>query len=80
VKTRNSLAMTPLFCAFDRGYLEIVQFLLESAADFTAVTRSKEFSPLYAAIGRGYVEIVQLLLGKGVDVNSETDCGETPLL
>jgi ankyrin repeat protein len=61
-----------------RGYIEIVQLLLENGADVNPQGEDLD-TPLRSACYGGYIEIVQLLLEKGADVNAQGKDSDTPL-
>jgi hypothetical protein len=69
-----------------RGYLEIVELLLDAGADVTAtmstggITAKEEASALHFAAGGKHIETVELLIDRGADVNStEGTFGESAL-
>lgn len=70
--TGNNNEMTALYCATDRGELEIAKLLLRGGAD-GSVANVYGTSPLHCAAGRGDLEMVELLLQNGADIMSQ-DC------
>jgi ankyrin repeat protein len=62
---RNS---TPLHFACDRGFIELVKYLVELGADINKQDVDGD-TPLIWTITRNYYSIAEFLIGKGVDVN-----------
>ncbi|MBO0858469.1 MAG: ankyrin repeat domain-containing protein [Chloracidobacterium sp.] len=70
VNARDShIGTTPLHCAAHRGYLEIVQALLDAGADVMSRESCSETIPLHWAAEGGHLEVARLLVdqGSGVD-------------
>jgi len=69
---------TPLHTAADRGYLRIVEFLLEHGAN-PNMKNNYGSTPLHYAAMYGYPEVVELLLEHGANPNIQNRYGYTPL-
>jgi len=69
---------TPLHTAADRGYLRIVEFLLEHGAN-PNMKNNYGSTPLHYAAMYGYPEVVELLLEHGANPNIQSNYGSTPL-
>lgn len=75
----NQLFYTPLLAASERGYLEIVQFLLEFGGT-THLKHCDYCDAMTLAIERGHTEVVKLFLDHGLDPESKlTSDGRRPL-
>lgn len=76
---KHQLFYTPLLSAAERGYLEMVAFLLEFGG--TAHLKHQDHcDAMTLAIERGHTEVVELFLGHGFDPESELDwLGRRPL-
>ena len=63
------LGTTSLHCAAHRGFLEIVQALLDAGADVMSLETSCDATPLHWAAEGGHLEVARLLVerGSGVD-------------
>ncbi|KAH8433190.1 ankyrin repeat domain-containing protein [Aspergillus melleus] len=71
---------TPLICAAEEGYTEIVRMLLENGEDVNERdTTEKERSPIHWAALEGQAEVVKLLLEKGANVEARDVNMDTPL-
>src|SRR5262245_42260372 len=71
VHARDShLGTTPLHCAAHRGFLEIVQALLDAGADVMAREVCCEANPLHWAAEGGHLEVARLLIKHGSGVNA----------
>ena len=69
---------TSLFEAIHFKRVEIAEFLLDSGADFNAVSRDGH-TPWICACGRGGYDLVRLFLARGADPNYTDPSGECPL-
>jgi ankyrin repeat protein len=69
---------TALMFASERGFLDIVKFLLEEGAAPNYQNRLG-FSALHAACSNNQLKVVQLLIEKGADVNIKDNASRTPL-
>lgn len=76
---------TALYLACEKGYLDIVQFLLRHKAD-VAICRDDNdplrpggFSPLTIAAAQGHLNVVKVLLASGVDIESRDATDRTAL-
>ncbi|GFS99414.1 hypothetical protein NPIL_346171 [Nephila pilipes] len=59
---------SPLHCAADAGYVEIVKTLLNNKAKINAF-RKDGLTPLHLAAGKGHTSVVKLLLENGANAN-----------
>jgi ankyrin repeat protein len=64
------IGTTPLHCAAHRGFLEIVQVLLEAGADIMARETCCDAIPLHWAAEGGHLEVARLLINRGSEVNA----------
>ncbi|RYP42809.1 hypothetical protein DL768_010207 [Monosporascus sp. mg162] len=72
---------TLLRWAAEKGYVEMVELLLNHGADVTVADKDG-WTPLIAASSKGYVDVVRLLLaasGTNADCKG-IKCGQTPLI
>jgi ankyrin repeat protein len=72
VTQRNA---TPLYVACQKGYLDIVQYLLEHDADKT-ICFQNGFTPLHIAAQDQSLEVVQYLISEGIDVLAKSHQGQ----
>jgi hypothetical protein len=88
--TMNCFGYSPLLEACHRGYLPVVQLLVNGGADLTHVppdsmSNQSPFAaaPAHSALGEaarcGFTKIVTLLLESGAKVNATNSLGWTPL-
>ncbi|KAK4058123.1 hypothetical protein OIO90_000862 [Microbotryomycetes sp. JL221] len=75
--TRNS--HTPLHLAAGRGYVKMVQYLVEDAGALPEVEDSEGETALHKASYRGHLNVCQYLIERGVSVNVADRDGWTPL-
>ncbi|KAJ0405072.1 hypothetical protein ATCC90586_008672 [Pythium insidiosum] len=75
----QNMNWTPLIVAADRGYLDIVVFLVYHGAVLEP-KNNNGCSALNSAVKKGHQDIVQYLLGMGVDVDTVQSCKCTPLM
>jgi len=81
------IGMTPLTCAAQRGHFDVVQWLLDNAADVNLKDKNGH-TPLFAAVrcptGYGRAEycmkIIEIVLKRGADPNVPDLLGGTPLM
>ncbi|RYP40657.1 hypothetical protein DL767_001515 [Monosporascus sp. MG133] len=72
---------TLLRWAAEKGYVQMVELLLNKSAD-VAVANKDGWTPLIAASSKGHVDVARLLLaasGANADCK-DTKCGQTPLI
>ena len=79
VNAQTKFGATPLICASEHGYVEIVQRLLEAKADITLRCEDDNTTCLHWASSNGHASVVKLLLNAGADVNAIDEWGWTPL-
>ncbi|TGZ57880.1 Ankyrin repeat domain-containing protein 17 [Temnothorax longispinosus] len=72
-------ASTPLMEAAQEGHLDLVRYLLESAADVHAQTQTGDTALTYAC-ENGHTDVADLLLQFGADLEHESEGGRTPLM
>ena len=68
------ILMTMLHAAIDKGYVKVVEALLEYNADVNSA-HEDGMTPLHLAAQRGNAVISKMLLSKGANINAEA----TPL-
>jgi ankyrin repeat protein len=66
---------TPLYVACQKGYLEIVKYLIKHGADMT-ICFQNGFSPLHIAAQDQALEVVKYLISKGADVLAKSHQGK----
>lgn len=77
---KDALGRTPLHIAAEKGYAEIVLFLVENGAEVN-ITDTNGNTPLIFIIHKmGNLEITRRLLEKGAAVNAQNRTGETALM
>jgi ankyrin repeat protein len=72
---------TPLHLAIANCSVKIVDRLIKNKADVNACT-SREFTPLHFASWpkiKDRLDILKLLISAGANINSQDDCGDSPL-
>lgn len=72
------LGMSPLHCAVQCEYFDIVHELVNSNADINR-TDDMGATALHYAVDKNNLELVQYLLSKGANINARTIDGITPL-
>lgn len=77
-KNTLNLAMNALFMALDRGYSELIEYLLACGID-PNVKNSRGKSPLHIASKKGSLNCVKVLIESKADVNLIAKGGNTPL-
>lgn len=77
VNVPNADQNMPLHLACDSGTREVVDLLIESEADVTAVNKLGE-TALHLAVRKGRADVVTLLLDSGAPVLLRTKAGKTP--
>lgn len=73
---------TVMHCASEKGYLEIVNLLIDANASvdpFVTVDGVNTHSPLCAAIGAGHEAVVRMLIERGAGLDIADHDGNTPL-
>ena len=76
-KTENG--WTPLNAAASRGYLEVVQYLIEQGADIET-TNNEGWSPLLCAVSNEHPAVVKFLIEEGANLSTSNNHGWLPLL
>ena len=66
-----------LHLAAEKGYKEILEFLINNGATVN-MTASNNRTPLHEAAESGHLEIVEILLSKAANPNKKTMSGVTP--
>ena len=64
--------------AAQRGFVDILQRLVQKRADVNARDKNKQ-TPLFYAVGGGHYAAAEFLLQHGADPNAQDDRGNTPL-
>ena len=79
VNRQDEAGNTPLHMAFQNGFTDIVQYLVEERkCDFNVVNNKGEF-PLHLACKCMYGKKIVRLVSVGCDVNRQDEAGNTPL-
>ena len=79
LNTPNKLGKTPMHIAAAKGYIRVIQLLLEAGADIN-FPDLKGKTPLMEAVEHGNDDTVQFLLDKGADANAQDSAGKTALM
>jgi ankyrin repeat protein len=79
VNVTDDYSWTPLMRACRRGYLEVVNLLLDKGADLEAKDQYGA-TALIIASSEFRVDVVKMLLDKGADVNTKDRNGWTALM
>ena len=75
------LGRTLLMLASEKGYLELVQLLIQHGANIHALDSIRKVNALMWACEFNHLEVAQLLIKLGADVNIKGDiAGVTPLM
>ena len=61
VDKSSATGRTPLYCAAEKGFVEIVRLLLAAGADKSLTTNQGYWTPLKIAEEKGKTEVVSLL-------------------
>ena len=69
----------PLFCAIQRGHLEVVRVLLDHGIDFGRPSRYSGLTPLEVATHYGEAQILRLLISRGAAINQLAPATDSPL-
>jgi uncharacterized protein len=77
VNTVNDVGTTPLSDAASLGYVELVQFLIQSGSSLHLAGQNDP--TIHEAVRSGNVEVVRIILDAGAYVNQQNDLSETPL-
>ena len=72
--------INPLYDAANRGYVDIVQCLLDAGADVNWIGGKDRNTALLIAVKEKYLNVVQALLTAGANVNLTDKYGQTPLI
>ena len=79
-EARRQDGVTPLFAAAQRGFAEVVRFLLDAGAALERPRHDSGATPLYIAAQKGYQEVVKVLAEYGADTDTVAlNHGATPL-
>ena len=80
VNTKDALGRTPLHISAEKGYDDVVIFLVENGADVN-FTDANGNTPLIFIIHKtGNLEITKRLIAKGAVINAQNRTGETALM
>ena len=80
MNVKDAFGRTPLHIAAEKGYGDVVMFLVENGADVN-LTDAKGNTPLIFIIHKtGNLEITKRLIAKGAVVNTQNRTGETALM
>ncbi|WZH50315.1 uncharacterized protein QYS62_011559 [Fusarium acuminatum] len=79
VNETSTLGRSPLGIACTKGFIEVVDLMLQNRADIT-VADNTGVTPVYAASFSGHVEVVKLLLENGADIMVAINNGWTPVI
>ena len=81
VEPTGWLRVTPVQMAAESGHAEVVEILLQAAADVAQKDEYFEETPLHKAAGGGHTDTVAVLLRNGARplLEAKTAAGETPL-
>jgi ankyrin repeat protein len=74
---KTLLQPTAMVFAASRGYMQLVQMLLDAGVDVNAVSGPLKSTALQVAALGGQVGTLQLLLAKGADPKATMSCGKT---
>ena len=78
-RPRGKKGGTALYCACQKGYVDIAKLLLRRKANPTDDGQQNGWSPITAAAANGYLDVVKLLLSSGVDIESRDHNNNTAL-
>ena len=74
----NNDTWTPLHVASEKGYVHVVQTLVNYEATFKVMKHG--ITPIHIAVKKGYIDVVKVLLCAYPDeVNTPDENGKTPL-
>uniref|UniRef100_A0A6C0DCV7 Uncharacterized protein n=1 Tax=viral metagenome TaxID=1070528 RepID=A0A6C0DCV7_9ZZZZ len=77
---RDANGNSPILIACEKGYLEIVKFLVTTQDFDINESNPNGFTPLFLAAGQGHIEVVKfLLIIPDIDINLWTQGEVTPL-
>ena len=80
VNIKDALGRTPLHIAMEKGYENMVEFLVQNGAEVN-ITDARGNTPLILIIHKtGNLQITRRLLEKGAAVNAQNQTGETALM
>ena len=80
VNTKDALGRTPLHIAAEKGYGDVVIFLVENGADVNFTDANGNTSLIFIIHKTGNLEITKRLIAKGAVVNAQNRTGETALM
>ncbi|KAI3579751.1 ankyrin repeat-containing domain protein, partial [Fusarium oxysporum f. sp. albedinis] len=78
VNETSTLGRSPLGIACTKGFIEVVDLILQNRADIT-VADNNGWTPVMAASLNGHVEVVKLLLKNKADITVASNGGGTPV-
>lgn len=80
VDARDVTGQTPLFCAAEKGHVDVCRFLLRAGASVTACDDGDNgVTPLRRAAACGHVGVIKALVAEGADINWASSTGNTAL-
>eukprot|EP01041_Mallomonas_annulata_P000701 gene701-1342_t len=79
LEVKTDRGLTPLHCAVDQGFLDVVQILLEQRVEVNCRDENNR-TPLHYACLKGYPEIIDQLVVSGAFINCRDNQGLSPLL
>ena len=75
---KNTFGFIPLHIAAHKGYLQVVEVLVEHKADIKTFDNFSR-TPLHRAVGSGRLDAVKYLVEHDADINTSDKIGWTPL-
>jgi len=78
VNAQTGNGITTLHIATEKGYVKVVEALLEHNADVNS-TIKYDITPLHIAARKGHLEVVEVLLKFGANTSSQDEYGRTAL-
>ncbi|XP_062618896.1 uncharacterized protein LOC134280501 [Saccostrea cucullata] len=68
INQQDKMGRSALYKATEKGYLDIVELLIEQKAEVN-LTDNKKFTPLYQSVEKGFISVVKVLIENGANVN-----------
>jgi ankyrin repeat protein len=76
VNAQTKDGITTLCAATEKGYVKVIEALLEYNADVNSTVKTG-VTPLHIAAEKGHLEILEVLLKFGADIDSKDEFGRT---